>query len=61
MWLRIARWYEWMFGMVLMVTLGVVVLLPYLDGFSRWALIIGLFIYFVATLARSFDDARRLR
>ena len=59
--LRLARWYEGMFGMVLVVTLGVVVLLPCLSGFSRWALMIGLLLYFVATLARSFDDARRLR
>ncbi len=61
MWLRLARWYEWVFGMILMVTLGVIVLLPYLNSFNRWALIIGLFLYFVASLARSFADARRLR
>lgn len=61
MWLRLARWYEWVFGMILMVTLGVIVLMPYLNDFSQWALIIGLFLYFIASLARSFDDARRLR
>ena len=59
--LRLARWYEWVFGPILMVTLGVIVILPYLSGFSRWALIIGLVLYFIASLVRSFDDARRLR
>lgn len=61
MWLRLARWYEWVFGMILMVTLGVIVLMPYLNDFSQWALIIGLFLYLIASLARSFNDARRLR
>ena len=58
--LRLARYYEWVFGSVLMVTLGVIVLLPILSGYSQWVLVIGLLLYLVATLARVFDDVRRL-
>ena len=60
-WMGLARWYEWVFGMILMVTIGVIVILPLVGCFSWWALIIGLFLYFIASLARSWDDARRMR
>lgn len=46
MWL--AKWYEWVFGPILMTTIGVIVSLQYLSGFSRWALVIGLFLYLIA-------------
>jgi len=60
MWLRIARWYEWAFGTILLTTIGVILSLQYLSGFSQWALITGLFLFFVASLSKQFDDSRRL-
>lgn len=55
--IRLARFFEWVFGTVLMVTITVIVSLEYLDGFSRWALLVGLLVFFVATLIKQFDDA----
>ncbi len=60
MWLRLARWYEWTFGTILLITIGVILSLQYLNGFSQWALIIGLLIFFIASLVKQFDDAKRL-
>ena len=57
MWLRLARYFEWAFGTALMVTITVIVSLEYLDGFGRWALLVGLFVFFIATLVKQFDDA----
>lgn len=55
--IRLARFFEWAFGTVLMVTITVIVSLEYLDGFGRWALLVGLFVFFIATLVKQFDDA----
>lgn len=57
MWLRLIRWYEWVFGTILMTTIGAILALQYLNGFSRWAIIIGLFLFLIASLAKQFDDA----
>lgn len=57
MWLRIARWFEWVFGTLLMATITVIVSLEFLDGFSQWALLIGLLLFFVVSLVKQFDDA----
>lgn len=58
--LRIAKWYEWAFGTMLLTTVGVILSLHYLSGFGQWALIIGLLLFFVASLVKQIDDARRL-
>lgn len=58
--IRIARWYEWAFGTILLTTIGVILSLQYLSGFNRWALITGLLLFFVASLIKQFDDAKRL-
>lgn len=58
--IRLAKWYEWAFGTTLLTTIGVILSLRYLDGFSQWALTIGLLIFFVASLVKQFDDAKRL-
>ena len=55
--IKLARFFEWAFGTVLMVTITVIVSLEYLDGFGRWALLVGLFVFFIATLVKQFDDA----
>lgn len=55
-----ARLFEWIFGTILMVTLGVIAILPLLNEYNRWVLIIGLFLYFVASLARMIDDAKTM-
>ena len=57
MWIRLARWFEWVFGTILMATLTIIVSLEFLDNFNRWALLIGLFLFFVASLVKQFDDA----
>lgn len=57
MWLRLAKWFEWVFATILMTTITVIVSLQYLSGFNRWALLIGLFIFFVATLVTQFNEA----
>ena len=62
MWLCLARWaryFEWVFGTVLMTAIGVIVSLKELKGgsFGQWALLIGLFIFLVASLIKQFDDA----
>jgi len=57
-----ARWYAWVFGAVLMVALGVVAVLLLLEGhsYSQCVLLIGLFLYFVASLVTFRDDISRL-
>ncbi len=50
MWLRLAKWFEWVFATILMTTITVIVSLQYLSGFAQWALLISLFIFFVLTL-----------
>ena len=55
--LRLAKGFEWVFATILMTTITVIVSLEYLSGFARWALLIGLFIFFVATLVTRFDEA----
>lgn len=55
--IRAARFFEWAFGTSLMVTITVIVSLEYLDGFGRWALLVGLLVFFIATLIKQFDDA----
>ena len=57
MWLRLARWYEWAFGTILLTTIGVIVSLHYLSNFSRWALLLGLLLFLIASLVKQFDDA----
>ena len=47
MWLRLAKWFEWVFATILMTTITVIVSLQYLSGFAQWALLISLFIFFV--------------
>jgi hypothetical protein len=61
MWLNLARWFEWVFGVVMLGTITVITSLIYLDGFSRWALLIGLLLFFIATLVVQFDRAGRFR
>ena len=55
--IRIARWFEWVFGMVTMTTITVITSLNYLSGFGQWALLIGLFLFFIASLIMQFDNA----
>jgi len=55
-----ARFCVWIFGAILMVALGVITVLPLLKGWSQWAFIIGLFLYFVAALAVLRCDRLRL-
>ena len=55
--LRLAHWFEWVFGVILMTTITVITALNYLSGFSRWALLIGLFIFLFASLIVKFDNA----
>jgi len=57
MWIRLAHWFEWAFGVILLSTIAVITSLNFLAGFSRWALIVGLFIFFVASLIAQFDNA----
>ena len=52
----IARWYEWVFGPIIMTSVGVTLVLQSLSGFYRWVLIIGLLLYLIASLARLVDD-----
>jgi hypothetical protein len=56
-WRRLARCFEWVFSTLLMTTITVIVSLEYLSGYSRLVLLIGLFIFFVATLISQFDRA----
>ena len=55
-----ARFYVWIFGAILMVTLGVIAVLPLLKEWSQWAFIIALFLYFVAALVMLHCDRLRL-
>ncbi len=55
--IRLAKFFEWAFGTVLMVAITVIVSLEYLDGFGRWVLLVGLFVFLIATLVKQFDDA----
>jgi hypothetical protein len=57
MWRRLARWFEWVFATVLMTTITVIVSLEYLNGCGRVLLLIGLGIFFVATVISQFDQA----
>ncbi|MBA7677122.1 hypothetical protein ES703_85370 [subsurface metagenome] len=57
----LARWYEWVFGPILMTCIGVILSLQSLSGFNRWLMIIGLMLYLIASLARVIDDARKRR
>jgi hypothetical protein len=61
--LSIARWYAWVFGTVLLTIVGAILLLPYLNAKSQWqwALVLGLFLFIIATLATNCHDARKLR
>jgi uncharacterized membrane protein len=60
-WLKFyARWFVWAFGTILMVTLGVITIIPLTTGYSQWALIVGLFLYFVASLVVFRDDISKL-
>lgn len=56
-WRRLGRWFEWVFGTVLMTTITVIVSFEYLEGYARVLLLIGLGIFFVATLISQFDQA----
>jgi hypothetical protein len=53
----LARWFEWIFGTVLMTAITVIVSLQYLKGYGRMLLLIGLGIFLVATLISQFDQA----
>ncbi len=55
--LRGVKFIEWAFGTVLMGTITVILTLQYLDGFARWTLLVWLFVFFIATLVKQFDDA----
>ncbi len=55
--IRLARWFEWVFGMLLMTTITVATSLNFLTGFNRWALLIGLLLFFVASLIVQLDNA----
>jgi len=55
--IRLARWFEWVFAMVLMTTITVIVSLQYLDGCGRVLLLIGLGIFLVTTVISQFDQA----
>jgi hypothetical protein len=56
---KIARYYEWLFGTILLTTLGVILSLEYLNGFSQRALMIGLLLFFMASLVKQYDEASR--
>ena len=55
-WTNLARFFEWLFGMILMIALGVVAILPLLSGMNRLIVIIGLCLYFIASLTRVIGD-----
>ena len=57
MWIRRARWFEWAFGTILLGTITVITSLEFQSNYGRWALLIGLFIFFIASLIKQFDDA----
>jgi hypothetical protein len=57
MFMRLARWFEWVFATVLMTTITVIVSMQYLKGSAQVLLLIGLLIFFVATLISQFDQA----
>lgn len=59
--MRLARWFEWMFGSILLSTITVITSLNFLSGFSRWALIVGLIIFLIVSLIVQFDEAKRYR
>jgi hypothetical protein len=57
MWLNLARWFEWFFGVAMLSTITVITSLNYLDNFGRWALLVGLLLFFIATVIVQFDKA----
>lgn len=57
----LARWYEWVFGPILMTCIGVILSLQSLSGFNRWLMITGLIFYLIASLARLVDDTIKSR
>ena len=57
MWIQLAHWFEWVFGVITLATITVITSLNFLTGFSKWALIIGLLLFFVASLISQFDNA----
>ena len=56
--IKLARFFEWAFGAVLMTTIAVVLLLTenIFSGFSYWVVIISLFLYLTSTVIRVYDD-----
>ena len=54
---RLARWFEWVFAIVLMTTITFIVSLQYLTGYGRMVLIIAWGIFLVATVISQFDQA----
>ena len=57
-WTNLARFFEWLFGMIFMVALSVLAILPLLSGWNRLIVIIGLFLYFIASLTRVIGDSK---
>jgi len=55
--LRLAHWFEWVFGVITMTTITVITALNYLSGFGRLALLVGLFIFLIASVIVQFDNA----
>ena len=55
--LRLTHWFEWVFGVITMTTITVITSLNFLSGFSRWALIAGLLVFFIASVIVQFDNA----
>ncbi len=55
--IRLARWFEWVFGTILLSTITVITSLQFQSNYGRWALLIGLLIFFVASLIKQFDEA----
>lgn len=55
--LKMAKWFEWSFGVVLMATITVITSLNFLEGFARGALLVGLLLYLIVSLIVQFDKA----
>ncbi|MFH0846695.1 MAG: hypothetical protein V1894_01370 [Chloroflexota bacterium] len=60
-WKRILRLFEWAFGLMLLVTLGVTGVLPLLSSFSKWVFVAGLCLYAVASALRIGEDSKNLK
>lgn len=58
--IKLARWFEWEFGTILIVAIGIIVTVKDLHGFGQWILIIGLILYFIASILRFVAERQKL-